>query len=176
MSPYREAYSAGLRAKVVQQLLGPAAKTLTSVSKDTGIPPCTLYRWRREATLQRVPTANDEDDDDAGAPKTTWTSAQKLMLVLQASSIPATELGEFLRRKGLHEAQLRAWREQALAGLDEERERRAGGDGRRIRELERELQRKDRALAEAAALLLLKKKVLEIWGDGDDDTEKKNEP
>src|SRR5689334_24061055 len=165
MSGYRHAYSAGLRAKVVQQLLGPTAKTLTSVSKDTGIPTCTLYRWRREATLQKVPSSSDDDEEDVGEAKA-WSSAQKLMLVLEASSIPATELGDFLRRKGLHEAQLRAWREQALAGLDEERERRAGGDGRRIRELERELARKDKALAEAAALILLKKKVLEIWGDG----------
>jgi hypothetical protein len=133
-----------------------------------------LYRWRREATLQKVPNSND--DEENGGEAKIWSSAQKLALVLEAASIPGSELGEFLRRKGLHEAQLRAWREQALAGLDEERERRAGGDGRRIRELERELERKDKALAEAAALILLKKRVLEIWGDGEDDTDKKNEP
>lgn len=163
-------YSSGLKAKVVQRLLGPDAKTLTSVSKDTGVPACTLYRWRREATLRSVVDSSDEDGG------TKRTSAQKLALVLEAASIPAAELGEFLRRNGIHEAQLRAWREQALAGLEDDRERRQGGDGRRIRELERELLRKDKALAEAAALILLKKKVLEIWGDGDDDTDKKNEP
>jgi hypothetical protein len=43
-------------------------------------------------------------------------------------------------------------------------------DAKRIRELEAELRRKDKALAETAALLILKKKVLAIWGDGDDDT------
>ena len=43
-------------------------------------------------------------------------------------------------------------------------------DTRRIKELERELRRKDRALAETAALLVLQKKVHEIWGDGDDGT------
>jgi len=164
-------YSSGLRAKVVQRLLGPDAKTLTSVSKDTGIPACTLYRWRRKATLHVVAESGDDDGDAKE-----WTPAQKLALVLEASSIPATELGAFLRRNGIHEPQLRSWREQALAGLQDERERRQGGDGRRIRELERELERKDKALAEAAALLLLKKKVLEIWGDEDENTDKKNEP
>jgi hypothetical protein len=44
------------------------------------------------------------------------------------------------------------------------------GDARRVRELERELRRKNDALAETAALLVLKKKVLSIWGDADDDT------
>ena len=48
--------------------------------------------------------------------------------------------------------------------------RRSTGDAKRIKELERELARKDKALAETAALLVLKKKVQAIWGDGDDDT------
>lgn len=123
-----------------------------------------MYRWRREATLQRAPNSND--DDELGGDAKIWSSTQKLALVLEASSIPTTELGAFLRRKGLHEAQLRAWREQALAGLDEERERRAGGDGRRIRELERELERKEKALAEAAALLFLRNKSWRSGGRG----------
>ena len=45
-----------------------------------------------------------------------------------------------------------------------------GAESKRIKELERELRRKDKALAETAALLVLQKKVREIWGDGDDDT------
>ena len=43
-------------------------------------------------------------------------------------------------------------------------------EARRIRELEKELRRKDKALAETAALLVLKKKANAIWGDEDDDT------
>jgi len=41
----------------------------------------------------------------------------------------------------------------------------------RIQALERELRRKDAALAETAALLVLKKKVRAIWGDADDTTD-----
>ena len=40
-----------------------------------------------------------------------------------------------------------------------------------MRELEKQLRRKDRALAEAAALLVLQKKIQALWGDEDDDTE-----
>jgi hypothetical protein len=42
-------------------------------------------------------------------------------------------------------------------------------DKRRIKQLEKELQRKEKALAEAAALLVLRKKVQAIWGEQEDD-------
>ena len=87
---------------------------------------------------------------------------------MEADALGDEELGAFLRRHGLHEAELEEWRAAALAGLGD-----GGGprnEGKRVRELEREVRRKDKALAEAAALLVLQKKVQAIWGDGDDDT------
>ena len=44
-----------------------------------------------------------------------------------------------------------------------------------MRELEKQLRRKDKALAEAAALLVLQKKAQAIWGDEDDDTGAKSD-
>jgi transposase len=97
--------------------------------------------------------------------------------VLEAATVPEPELGEWLRRKGVHAAQLDEWRSLAMSGLSAAPQRRkeAASDARQIRELERELARKDKALAEAAALLVLKKKVQDIWGDEDDDTDEKND-
>jgi len=98
--------------------------------------------------------------------------------VVQASELPEEELGAFLRREGVHTSQLERWRETArgaLAGRQvSEARRQAARDRKRIQELERELRRKDKALAESAALLWLKKKAQEIWGDEDDDTQRKN--
>ena len=79
------------------------------------------------------------------------------------------ELGEFLRRSGLHEATLAEWRAAALEGLAPRKV--SGKEGKRVRELERELRRKERALAEAAALLVLQKKAQAIWGDEDENTD-----
>ena len=91
--------------------------------------------------------------------------------MLEASALPETQLGEFMRRQGLHEADLAAWREMALGALGAApMSQSRSGDARRVRELEKELRRKDKALAETAALLVLQKKVRAIWGDGDDDT------
>lgn len=105
-----------------------------------------------------------------------WTAEEKLAAVIEAVSVPEEELGAFLRRKGLHESQLREWRKTVLSGLEKPRARASKdtAQSRRIRELERELRRKDKALAEAAALLVLQKKVRELWGDEDDDTKPKN--
>jgi transposase-like protein len=96
--------------------------------------------------------------------------------VLEAAALSDAELGEFLRRKGLHEAQLEEWRRLATEALgnSQRQSRKPSAEEARIRELEKELRRKDKALAEAAALLVLQKKARAIWGDGGDDTDPKS--
>ncbi len=114
------------------------------------------------------------------APKTPngWSAEEKLKAVLEAAAIPDEQLGAFLRRKGIHETHLEQWRMQMLGGLGKRgtngKPSRRNADVKRIRSLEKELRRKDKALAETAALLVLEKKVQEIWGDEDDDTAKRN--
>jgi transposase-like protein len=106
-----------------------------------------------------------------------WTPEEKLKIVLEAATLSDGELGVFLRAKGIHEAVLAEWKDQALAGLrgTEASSKAQKGESRELRELKRELKRKDKALAETAALIVLKKKVQEIWGDEDDDTDPKND-
>ena len=105
-----------------------------------------------------------------------WTAEEKLEVLIEAASLPAEELGAFLRRKGLHEAHLKEWRQTVLCGLQKRptRTKKTTAEARRIKELERELHRKEKALAEAAALLVLKKKAQATWGGGDEATAKKN--
>jgi len=104
------------------------------------------------------------------------SAAEKLRIVMAAATVPDAELGAFLRREAVHEADLAEWRrlleEAALASLGSPSSEMAKGKSasKRIRALEAELRRKDKALAETAALLILKKKVLAIWGDEADDT------
>jgi len=110
--------------------------------------------------------------------KKKWTSLEKLRVVVEASKLGDEKLGEFLRTEGLHEAQLRQWRADAEAAFldDSRRKRRGSAETQRIKELERELRRKDKALAEVSAILVLKKKAAAIWGEEDDDTQERNEP
>lgn len=87
---------------------------------------------------------------------------------MAAAALAESELGAFLRREGLHEEDLARLREEvhaaAVAGLDAQKLRGESEAKRRIKELERDLRRKDAALAETAALLVLRKKAAALWG------------
>ena len=105
-----------------------------------------------------------------------WSPEEKFKLVLEASSVSETELGAFLRRNGIHEVHLNEWRQMMLAALKAKKAQPCGqksSDNRRIRQLESELNRKDKALAETAALLVLQKKVQNLWGDEESPTPRK---
>lgn len=164
-------YSTRFKRTMIKKLVGPGRRTATALAKETGVPQPTLSRWLRGASNVRS-MSEDKDRETKQRRPQDWSAEEKLEVVTEAEGLSEEELGAFLRRKGLHEAQLREWREVALGALGS---RKAGNlskaEARRVRELERELRRKDKALAEAAALLVLQKKVQALWGDGDDDTD-----
>ena len=74
-----------------------------------------------------------------------------------------------MRERGLYTAQLEGWRQEMLRALGGKGKGSEQKDRQRIKDLEGELRRKDRALAETAALLVLKKKAQAIWGDSEDE-------
>lgn len=173
-------YSDAFRTKMVQKMLMPNARPVSALAQDAGISEGTLYRWKKETILSGM--SSDRSDDKTTPttkPPHQWSAEEKLAVVLEGAAVAEADLGEFLRRKGVHAAQLAEWRKQvtegavaALQGRGSKADRKAGAmDARRVRDLERELRRKDKALAEAAALLILKKKAQEIWGEEDDTTE-----
>ena len=104
-------YSPQFKSRMVQKLVGPNAMSATALSAEVGIAQGTLSRWlKRAATIPLSMTADD-------APKAhEWTPEQKVAFVLEAAAVPSAELGGFLRRKGVLEAQLDAWRKQVTEG------------------------------------------------------------
>lgn len=166
---------------MVERLTGPHALSASALAVETGVAQSTLSKWlKRAATVPSEMSRRNKKREPAASQKRPqdWTAEKKLALVLEAEGVPEAELGAFLRRKGVHEAQLAEWRAAATAALQprSRRERKVVNiEQRRIRDLEREVARKDKALAEAAALLVLKKKAQAIWGDEDDDTDPRND-
>lgn len=160
---------------MVSKLVGPRAMSATALSKETGLAQATLSRWLKEASTLRRPMPPD-DKKLVAKQLQEWTPEEKFTVVLEAASLSEGELGLFLRSKGLTEAVLDEWREQAMTGLRGTKQVAANVVGsKRVKELERELARKDKALAEAAALALLQKKVQAFYGEEDDDTESKKD-
>jgi len=163
---------------MVQKLVGPHAVKATALSAEVGVSKATLSRWlNRAATLQPKMSAADSDTKAHD-----WSPEQKVAFVMEAAAVPSAELGAFLRRKGVLEAQLDEWRKQfteaAVASMrppTRADRNAAAAESKKIKQLEREILRKDKALAETAALLVLKKKAQAIWGDEDDDTDPKSD-
>lgn len=162
---------------MVSRLVGPHAMSAQALSKETGLAQATLSRWLREAsTLKRTMAAKDDEKPPTAKQLQEWTPEEKFAVVLEASSLSEGELGVFLRSKGLTTAIVDEWREQAMVGLRGTQQVASTVVGsKRVKDLERELARKEKALAEAAALLILQKKVQALWGDEDDDTDPKKD-
>ena len=173
-------YSARFRSEAVRKLAMPGGPSATTLSEEVGVAQSTLSRWLRRAGslgLEAESPPNLVGKVMAARRPQDWSAEEKLAAVIETSALPAEALGAFLRHRGLHEVHLQEWRQRLLASLvapgaatTKSRSREA----RRIRQLEQELARKEKALVEAAALLLLKKKVAEFWGDEADPTDRKN--
>jgi transposase len=145
-----------------------------ALALEIGVSEATLSRWKnnvsRVGSMGKRTKRNIESN--MGMRPKDRSPEEKLRLIIEAAGLRDEELGEFLRREALHEADLDRWRHDSLAGLSAQvvPKRDADIQASRARKLEKELNRKDKALAEAAALLVLQKKVQDLWGDEDDDT------
>ena len=174
-------YSDMFKQAMIQKMSGPDPISATALSKQVNVPQSTLSKWLRVAGVgpsygypnnareyTKMAKINDPKRPND------WSAEDKLKVVMEAASLDDQQLGAFLRQKGLHQTHLEQWRSKMLNGLQDgsskKRSRQKSGEAKRLRALEKELRRKDKALAETAALLVLKKKVQEIWGDEDDPT------
>lgn len=170
-------YSDGFKVRMVQRMAGPEGISATSLSREVGVPQQTLSRWLRKAGEYTAMTDDSNPVDDREKRPQDWSPEEKLQVVVEAAALSDEELGAFLRAKGLRTCHLVEWRKKLLGALRPDDHPRARGyskESKRIRALEKEIQRKDKALAEVTALLALKKKLEEVWGDGDDDTQRRS--
>ncbi|MCB9495789.1 MAG: transposase [Fibrobacteria bacterium] len=119
-----------------------------------GITSSTLERWRSEALA-------------TGAPRTQWSSAARFDALLATSVMSEEERSAWCRSKGIFPSDLEEWKGAARTALEAPDALGESSDSaaqrRRIRELERDLRRKEKALAETAALLVLSKKAEAIF-------------
>lgn len=162
-------YSEGFKQRTMQMMMAPNATSVAQVSRDTGVAEQTLYNWRNQLRCEGTSVPADSSNPEK------WSGENKLAVVIETAALNEEELAEYCRRKGLYAEQINRWREAAISGAERLRPMSATErqelqkERKKTRKLEKELRRKDRALAETAALLVLQKKAREIWGDGEDD-------
>ena len=157
MARYGEAF----RNRAVARLLPPESAQVGVVSQEIGVSVQTLERWR-------------EDAQSRPARGRAWTAGARLDAVITTAALDEAGKSAWCREHGVYPDELDKWRQNARTALATPEEVRASPqatrqDKKRIKELERELLRKDRALAETAALLVLSKKVAAIFNKGEDE-------
>jgi transposase len=162
-------YSEERKAAVLKKLLPPHNLSVAELSRQEGISDVTLYTWRKQAVARGEVVSGSEESTSK------WSAQAKLTVVIETATLSEIELSEYCREKGLYPEQVKGWRQACLDGQETSASRtqservQSKADKKRIRELERELNRKEKALAEAAALLVLRKKLNALWGDEDGD-------
>lgn len=148
-------------------LMGPPHNLAVSeVSSRTGVTQPTLYAWRHQARAggRVVPGDGSQPQD--------FSAEVKFAMVVETLGLAESELAEYCRRKGVHVEQIGQWRQACMQANGPDARGPADADlaqeRRRARQLEKELGRKERALAEAAALLVLSRKLEALRPQGED--------
>ena len=152
---------------VLKKMLPPQSQSIPVLATAEGISEATLYAWRKaaRATGRLLP---------GNRTPTGWTSADLFAAVVESSGMNETERSTYCRQRGLYPEQLTHWRQACEQANDWDRsqtkrlQEARKVDQQQIKDLERELRRKEKALAETAALLVLRKKAQAIWGEAED--------
>ena len=162
-------YTQERKAEIIQRMMPPNNESVAQISKEEGITEVTLYKWRKEARVAGSATPGNGQISDK------WSSQDKFLIVMETFSMNELELAEYCRKKGLYREQIEAWKSVCLQAngqaFDQEKQLNVQlkEEKQRAKALEKDLQKKEKALAEAAALLLLRKKAQAIWGDDEDE-------
>lgn len=154
---------------ILKKLLPPYSMSVKEVSEEEGISTATLYHWRQQ--LRRsgaaVPNSNTSSEQ--------WSAQTKLAIVAETYSMTESELSQYCREKGLFPEQIQSWRSECMQGFKSSKEqeaetkKQAKADKLEIKELKKDLRLKEKALAETAALLVLRKKLRAFYGEEPED-------
>lgn len=156
---HRPSYSKEFKEAIAAKILNRGNRTVDEVCESEGIGKSTARNWLKGVTLSGM-----------SKPSKKWTPEAKLKAITDTHAMSGEELGEYLRREGLHSQDLKSWRDEILKGLaPAQKVPKKDERDEKIRVLERDLRRKDKALAEASALLILQKKIDLIWGNKGED-------
>jgi transposase len=157
-------FSEDFQKSVVSKFLNRGSKTAVSIAEDVGVSLPSIYGWTKKyGNVQGMTNKPRSKPNDRKA-------HEKFQLVMKYFSLPEAERGKFLRENGLHSDHLEMWKTTMEAGFNvKSKTPELAEEKKKNKILEREIRRKDKALAEAAALLILQKKAQLLWGSDEDE-------
>jgi len=160
-------YSSQFKEAILTKL-SQSELSVRKFAEQEGINLSTLYSWQKQFKTSGLSVTKVSSSEK-------WSSEEKFSVVLETATLSAVELSEYCRVKGLYPEQIKAWKQACIAGNTATKQTKRvkttpeqKSDKNRIKELERELRRKEKALAETAALLVLGKKFDAYWKEKED--------
>ena len=160
-------YSEEFKRSAVQKVLLRGNRTIDQICGDLGITTPSFYEWRKKCANAPGMKKSERRPQD-------WSPAEKLKAVIEFEKLEPGKQGEFLRTEGLHSDHIETWKKSMQTGLESNGETKVSRAEMaqlkaQNKALERDLNKKDKALAEVTALLVLKKKADLIWGTGENE-------
>ncbi|EGU34043.1 transposase [Vibrio scophthalmi] len=162
-------YSQERKEAILKKFLPPLSRSVAEVAKEEGISDATLYYWRKQLRESAAVVPNSH------TPSEHWSAQTKLAIVAATFSMTENELSQYCRENGLYPEEVQQWRSECIQGFTSSKEReaeakkQAKADKHEIKELKKELRFKEKALAETAALLVLRKKLRAFYGEEPED-------
>jgi len=161
-------YSADFKSVIISKLIGPKPPSIRQVSKDTGIAPSTLHDW-----VGKARSTNSVDIPKRVKRVQNWTKQEKFEALLATSNMSEEQLNAFCRKNGLFSSQIEQWKLEFMNGLSnkggQEKQSKIKALESELKDVKQDLKRKDKALAEASAIIFLKKKAQELWGEPEEE-------
>jgi transposase len=162
-------HSEDFKKATIQRLLSPGSPGPGKIAEDLGLAPSLLYSWKAKyATTQLMNESNKKNPRN-------WTPEEMLEAIIETASMNEQGRGEYFRTNGLHSTDLDEFKNEFIKLKNEKKRGRPQLDPelaqlrKEKKQMERNLKRKDAALAEYAARVILLKKSHEIWGTKEDD-------
>ncbi len=163
-------YSSERKEVILKKLLPPHNMTVAEVARQEGISAQTLYNWRDKARKLGKPVPGKKSSTED------WSAETKLAVIVETASLSESEFSQYCREKGLHVEQVQRWKRECLQGFQSSEaqnktiRQQAKTDKAEIKTLKKELRHKEKALAETAALLVLRKKLNALWEDDNEES------
>jgi transposase-like protein len=172
----RARYNQSFKEQAVEKALSRSdGTTLAEITESLGIGASTLHKWMVKSRNQALGLDTERDSARiSGVRKEKrpqdWSPEERLEMVIACGSLDEAAMSELCRERGLYAHHVIQWKQDFIIGSTANERADAKGLKGEVRELKKELNRKDRALAETAALLVLQKKVNAIWGNDEDNS------
>ena len=164
------AYSSAIREAALRKLCASHSPSASSVAREFGMDPKTLQKWRK--------WGRNKPEEGSSKPmrQQDWSLEKRFQVVIETSSMNDEEIGAYCRRHGIHANTIVLWRETCLNTIRERSKDESETVALKVelKEVKRDLKRKEKALAEAAARLILQKKMKELWGSENENVDEED--